>query len=93
VQDVSQIQAEVCCYTCSNDGNNLQQDEKVLGQQILFWAVKKHAKDKGERKENWKKLLLDCTHLQEVNWLDLCGKRLSALSARNVKVTGACAVI
>jgi hypothetical protein len=40
--------------------------EKGLEQQILFWAAREHAEDICERKENWKKLLLDCRHLQEL---------------------------
>jgi hypothetical protein len=70
-------------------GQQFTTTRKGLEQQILFWAVREHAEDICERKENWKILLLDCRHLQEVNWLGLRRKRLSALSARNVTVTAA----
>lgn len=66
---------------------------KCLEQQILFWAVREHAEDTCERKGNWKKTNTRFQTSPGINWLGLRRKRLSALSARIVKITAAFTVI
>ena len=57
---------------------------KRFGAADSILGSKRTRKRQRQTEGKLEKLLPDCTHLQEVNWLGLCRKRLSALSVRNV---------